>query len=161
MMEIEKAITLIKGIHPGFVLERELKRRKIAKGPFASSINEFPQTLGAITKGKRRMNPNLAYRIEQALGIEEGFFMVLQAYHDMKLEREKHRSSTKPDLTKIRPALFWDTDFDKIDWNRQKRAVVKRIFERGLLGEKKEITRFYGVEMIRNILNDKEPVGTK
>ncbi|WP_298707632.1 hypothetical protein [Chitinophaga sp.] len=151
-----KTIALIKGIHPGFVLERELKRRKIAKGPFALSINEFPQTLGAITKGKRKMNPNLAYRIEEALDIEEGFFMVLQAYHDMKLEKEKHRTPEKPDLSRLRPILFWDTAFDKIDWIRQKRAVIRRVFERGLLREKKEIVRFYGVAAVRSILNEKE-----
>ncbi|SIS77146.1 Plasmid maintenance system antidote protein VapI, contains XRE-type HTH domain [Filimonas lacunae] len=142
----------MKGIHPGLVLERELKKRNIAKGPFALSIKEFPQTLGAITKGRRNMNANLAYRIEEALGMEEGFFMVLQAYYDMKLEKEKHQSKAKPDLSRIRPILFWDTDFDKLDWTRQKRAIIKRIFDRGLLSEKKEMIRFYGTDVVREVL---------
>lgn len=33
--------------------------------------------------------------------------------------------------------LFWDTDFDKLDWNTNKRYIINRIFERG--NEKKEI----------------------
>ena len=60
-------INIIKGIHPGLILERELKKRKLPKGTFALSINEFPQTIATITKGKRRMNPALSLKIEQAL----------------------------------------------------------------------------------------------
>jgi len=70
-------LSIIKGIHPGFILDRELKERHLRKGPFAISLQEFPQTLVSITKGKRRMNTNLALRIENALEIEEGYFMTL------------------------------------------------------------------------------------
>jgi len=56
-------IHIIKGIHPGLILERELKIRKLPKGAFALSINEFPQTIATITKGKRRMNPALSLKI--------------------------------------------------------------------------------------------------
>ena len=71
-------LSIIKGIHPGLILERELKKRHLHKGPFAISLKEYPQTLVSITKGKRRMNINLALKIEEALGIEEGFFMTLK-----------------------------------------------------------------------------------
>lgn len=53
-----------KGIHPGFILERELKVRHLHKGPFAISLQEYPQTISAITKGKRKMNTSLALKIE-------------------------------------------------------------------------------------------------
>jgi plasmid maintenance system antidote protein VapI len=66
---MEKELSILKGIHPGFVLENELQKRNLSKGRFALSIDEFPQTLGAITKGKRNMNTNLAQRIERALGL--------------------------------------------------------------------------------------------
>lgn len=49
-------LEIVKGIHPGFMLERELKKRKLSKGQFALSIREYPQTLSAIMKGKRSMN---------------------------------------------------------------------------------------------------------
>lgn len=133
----------IKGIHPGIFLDRELKKRGLAKGPFALSIGEYPQTLSAITNGKRGMNPSLAIRIEEALGMEEGTLMVLQALHDVKLEKAKMHSKQTPDLSKLRPALFWDTDITKIDWIKNQRFVTERIEERGNEIEKAEIKRFY------------------
>lgn len=144
-------INIIKGIHPGIILERELKQRKIAKGRFAISLQEFPQTLVSITKGKRKMNTGIALKIEHALGIEEGYFMILQVYYD--IEEEKRRLNTRhPDFTKLRAALFWDTQMETIDWEKQKKAVIKRVFERGNEIEKKEIMSFYGLETVNEIL---------
>lgn len=145
-------ISIIKGIHPGLILERELKKRDLRKGRFALSVNEFPQTIGAIIKGKRRMNAALSLKIEEALGFEEGFFMVLQAYYDIKEEKLSHRST--PDLTKLRKVLFWDTDMGKIDWQSYRKSVIKRVFERGNEEEKAEITRFYGENVIHEVLNN-------
>ena len=130
-------LNILKGIHPGLILERELKKRDLAKGAFALSISEYPQTLSAIIKGKRDMNTALALRIEEALGIEEGYFMTLQVYYDIKQEKQKLSQGYHPRLSTFRPALFWDTDIKKIDWKRQKKAVIKRVFERGNLKEKK------------------------
>ena len=141
-----------KGKHPGLILEQELDNRNIRKGPFALEINEYPQTLSAITKGKRGMNTPLAFKIERALGIEEGYFMTLQVYYEIEEEKKK-LFKNHPDLTKLRPILFWDTKIEKLDWNKQKRAIIKRIFERGNHQEKKEISRFYGEEVINDVLN--------
>ena len=82
--------SFIKGIHPGIILERELKKRHIGKGRFAISLNEFPQTLVTITKGKRSMNTSLALKIERSLGLEEGYFMILQVYYDIEKEKNKY-----------------------------------------------------------------------
>ena len=67
----------------------------------------------------------------------------------MKQEKHKQHSNAYPDLTRLRPGLFWDTDINKIDWPRQREAVIKRIFERGNEEEKTEIARFYGDSMIQ------------
>ena len=91
-MKSQIDINKIKGIHPGFILERELKQRKIKKSRFAISLQEFPQTLGSITKGKRKMNTPLALKIENALGIDEGYFMTLQAYYEIQEEKKKSTS---------------------------------------------------------------------
>lgn len=146
-----KKIDAIKGIHPGLVLERELKLRKLPKGKFAASIGEYPQTLVAIMKGRRKMNTALALKLEQALGFDEGYFMVLQVFYDITAEKAKQKINI-PNLKKIRPVLFWDTRIDKIDWEKQKAAVIKRVFERGNPIEKKEITRFYGKAKIDSVL---------
>jgi antitoxin HigA-1 len=149
------SINILNGVHPGVVLERELKKRGLGKGPFALSIQEFPQTISAITKCKRGMNTPLALRVENALGMEEGYFMTLQVFYEIKEEKRKQAQSFKPDLTLLRPALFWDTDLQKIDWKRQKRAVIERVWERGNEQEKAEMTRLYGEKEIDNIQNKK------
>ncbi|MBX2898759.1 MAG: plasmid maintenance system antidote protein [Cyclobacteriaceae bacterium] len=149
---MNSTLSIIKGIHPGLYLERELKKRQMAKGRFALGLGEYPQTLGAITKGKRSMNTALAMKIEIALNLEEGFLMMLQVFHDIEREKKSHHTA-KPDLRKFRRALFWDTDPEKIDWHKQKRAVIKRIFQRGNEREKKEITQFYGRDIIDSALN--------
>lgn len=149
---MKPTINIIKGIHPGVILERELKQRKIAKGRFAISLQEFPQTLVSITKGKRKMNTGIALKIEHALGLEEGYFMILQVYYDIE-EEKRRQNKGHPDFTKLRSALFWDTKMEKIGWEKQKKSVIKRVFERGNEIEKKEIIRFYGKESVNEILN--------
>src|ERR1700729_4396054 len=152
---MNRSIDILKGIHPGLALERELKKRGLAKGPFALSINEFPQNISAIAKGKRGMNTPLAMRIEKALSLEEGFFMTLQVFYEIKEEKRRQEEPIKPNLKLLRPALFWDTQLDKIDWKRQKRAVVERVWERGNEREKAEKSRFYGTQEVEQILIQK------
>jgi len=147
MKEFEK----YKGIHPGAVLDRELKKRNLAQRPFALSLPEHPQTLNAITKGKRDFNISLALKIEQSFGWEEGTLMTLQLFYDIKKEKQKNDTAPRPDLTKIRKALFWDTDMLKIDWLKQYKYTITRVFERGSDAEKEELLRFYGQEKIKEI----------
>ncbi|MFM9838361.1 MAG: transcriptional regulator [Cyclobacteriaceae bacterium] len=146
---MNQELEVLKGIHPGIILDRKLKERKLSKGLFALLINEYPQTLGAITKGKRNMNTPLALKIEQELNLAEGFFMTLQIYYEIKQEKNKQLKKSHPDLSKLRKGLFWDTDLEKIDWHRQRRAVIQRVFERGQNDEKAELTRFYGDSVIK------------
>lgn len=145
-------INIIKGIHPGLILERELKKRNLPKGSFALSINEFPQTITAITKGKRRMNPALSLKIEQALGLEDGFFMVLQAYNDIAQEKRKLSENNRPNLSVFRSVVFWDTDLNRIDWEKNRTSVIRRVFERGNEQEIKEIIHFFGKEVVLKCL---------
>ena len=98
------------------------------------------------------MNLKLALKLEEALGLEQGYFMLLQLYYDINQEKLK-KNSSKPDLSKFRSVLFWDTDMTKIDWERQSKAIIRRVFERGNEEEKKEISSFYDIEKINQALN--------
>jgi addiction module HigA family antidote len=140
-----------RGIHPGIVLERELEKRAIKQRPFALSICEHPQTFNAIIKGKRGISTALALKIEQALSMEEGTLLILQAFYDIRMEKERHEGN-KPNLSLLRRSLFWDTDIDKIDWNKQYKAIFRRVFERGNEREKEELVRFYGKAKMRAAL---------
>ncbi len=101
------------------------------------------------------MNTALALKIEHALGLEEGYFMILQVYYEIKEEKRKQLASEHPDLSKLRPVLFWETNIATIDWQQQKRAVIQRVFERGNEVEKNEIIRFYGKEVVDQFLKNK------
>ena len=149
---MNQEIDIVRGIHPGLYLEHKIKEKNLKKGQLALSVNEYPQTLTTITKGKRAMNTALALKLEKALGLEEGTLMILQVYYDIKQEKKKLETE-KPDLSKIRPVIFWDTNLHAIEWNRQYKAVIRRVFERGNEQEKKEITRFYGKQKIDEVLN--------
>ena len=144
---MNKFIEKYKGIHPGFILEREFRKRMIRQRPFALSINEHPQTLNAITKGKRNLNTSIALKIEHELDMEEGTLALLQTYYDIDKEK-KARNLRIPNLSILRKSLFWDTDISKIDWDKQYKAVIQRTFERGNEEEKNEIRRFYGSKKI-------------
>jgi addiction module HigA family antidote len=146
---MKTTIDIIKGIHPGKIIERELKKRNINKRQFALSVGEHPQTLGSIIKGNRKMNVDLSLKIEEKLELEEGFLMTLQVFYDIK--EAKKDSNYKPDLSKLRKVTFWDTTFDRIDWKQNKVAVIKRVFSRGTEVEQEEITRFYGKEVVDSV----------
>ena len=148
---MEATLEKYRGIHPGMILERELKKRNLKKGPFALSLHEYPQTLNEVTKGKRGMTPALSLKIDKALGLEEGTMLILQAYYEIKKEKQKEESEQHPDLSIIRKILFWDTDINKIDWEKQYKYVIQRIFERGNDQEKKEILSFYGKDKVKAI----------
>lgn len=145
-------VEIVKGIHPGLIVERALQQRKFSKGKFALSIQEYPQTISAIIHGKRSMNTHVALRIEEALGMEEGFLMTLQVYYDIRKAKEQLSQKKHPALSKFRPALFWDTDIARIDWHKQKRSVIQRVFERGNFTEKKEALNYYGRDTIKKVL---------
>jgi plasmid maintenance system antidote protein VapI len=59
------------------------------------------------------MNTNLALKIEKALGIDEGYFMTLQVFYDIK-ELKRKQYKLHPDFTKLRSILFWDTKMENI-----------------------------------------------
>lgn len=150
-MNLFTAIEPIRGIHPGLFLERELKKRHISKGQFSLAIREYPQTFVAVTKGKRRMNPSLALRVERELNLEEGFLMTLQGLFDMEEEKRKLPSSIKPNLMRFRPGLFWETDISKLNWDLQRTFIIRRVMERGTKQEQAEIVQLYGEAEVKRI----------
>ena len=77
--------------------------------------------------------------------------MLLQASYDVK-KAEQLETKNIPDLDKFRKVLFWDTSFDKIDWDKNKRPIIIRVLERGNSDEINEIISFYGKETISEII---------
>ena len=148
---MKTTLDIVKGVHPGKMIERELQKKNISKRQFALSIGEHPQTLGAIIKGNRKMNTALSLKIEEKLGFEEGFLMTLQVFYDIK--QAKKDPNYKPDLSKFRKGIFWDTTYEKIDWRLMKKSIIQRVFSYGNEIEQEEIRRFYGTNEVDKILS--------
>lgn len=150
-MESQEFSTL-KGIHPGLYLSYKLKERNLTNDQLAASIGECPQTINAITCGKQFFNTVLALKIEHLLNISEGFFMALQNQYEIKQLHQQRNKHLQPDLKKFRKILFWDTSFENLDWITQKKAIIRRVFERGNEQEKSELIKFYGLDTVNQIL---------
>jgi addiction module HigA family antidote len=146
-------ITKIKGIHPGAILKREIKSRGLKNNELANSLVEHAQTISSILNEKRGINPSLSIKLGHKLGVDEDYFMLLQASYDVEKTIKINKSKT-PNLNKIRKILFWDTDFNKIDWIKNQKPIIKRIFERGNDIEINEIISFYGKITIRRALEN-------
>jgi addiction module HigA family antidote len=146
-------IEQIRGVHPGYILERELRELRMTKKAFAASIGEYEQVIGEVTKRRRRINPILSLKIDKALNTpQQGYFMLLQTHYDLTQAEKELNKDIHPELFKFRKILFWDTDFDQIDWIKNKRFIIKRIYNRGNKLEIEELTRFYGKEEVERII---------
>ena len=151
-------IELLKGIHPGVYLARELQRRELRGGTLASRIGAYRQNLNAILQGRRNMNLPLSLKIEQELDLPEGFLMTLQLHYDIARTKREQYAGQHPDRPNFRPVLFWDVDPQKIDWHKNRSFVIQRVFERGEEQEIEEAIRFYGrEEILRNLRFDENP----
>jgi addiction module HigA family antidote len=151
---MDSIITKLNGVHPGAVLKRELKKRGIKPIDLASEIGEHKQTISAILNERRGINANLSVKLAQFFSIDPSFYMHLQAAYEVNCILEKQRSNNNtPNLLVIRKVLFWDTNFDNMNWVSKKSAVIKRIFERGNEAEIQEIIGFYGKETVEKTIS--------
>ncbi|WP_134091898.1 plasmid maintenance system antidote protein [Olivibacter sp. XZL3] len=150
---MKSAIEKYKGIHPGLILEHELKKRKIAKNQFAAAVDQQRQTLNAITKGRRKLPVELSFKIDKQLGYAEGTMLMMQTYYEIEDYRKRQRRANRTfELNKLRKGLFWDTDINKLDSEKHATAIIRRIFERGNGDEKKYITEYYGAERVAEVV---------
>jgi addiction module HigA family antidote len=136
----------IKGIHPGTLLRWELDNRNLKASELACYIGEHKQTISAILNKRRAINPSLSIKLSKVFKTEKDYFMLLQASYDVKIAESEIKET--PNINNIRRALFWDTDFNKIDWTKNRKAIIKRILERGNKTEINEIISFYGKKTI-------------
>jgi hypothetical protein len=48
--------------------------------------------------------------------------------------------------------IFWDVDFNQIDYEKHFRFVIERVFERGDVPDIRNCRRYYGDEKVREVL---------
>lgn len=142
---MDSHIEIIKGIHPGKLIERELKKKDLTQRNLAEETGVPYQTINAIIAGRRNLTTEQALKIDHSLNYEEGFLAILQTYYDIKQYKEKELTNLYPEAPSIRKSVFWDSDFGKINWGKYKKAVIQRVLERGNADEISEIKEFYNL----------------
>ncbi|MEL6253212.1 MAG: hypothetical protein AAFR87_14470 [Bacteroidota bacterium] len=45
--------------------------------------------------------------------------------------------------------LFWDSEYEKIDWDKKARYVIEKVVSLGTIDDWKQIREFYGLEKIK------------
>lgn len=140
-------IDIIQGIHPGKFIGRELRKKNITQRKLAEQTGISYQTINAIIAGKRNLTIEQSLKIADVMGYEEPFLALLQTYYDIEKIREKELDTLYQGIPRIRKSLFWDVDFDTINWGKYKKAVVNRVLQRGSKDEIEEIIRFYNLSM--------------
>ena len=48
--------------------------------------------------------------------------------------------------------IFWDVDFDKLDYDAKASFVIERVFERGDVDDIRQCRRYYGDEKVTTVL---------
>lgn len=86
MTRKSKKQVLSLAIHPGDALREELKERGISQKDLAKQMDYSPTQLNEVIKGKRSMNSDLAFKLEQALGIPHSVWMNLQSHYERQTQ---------------------------------------------------------------------------
>ena len=55
----------------------------------------------------------------------------------------------KPQISK---KAFWDTDFEKLDYEKNAKAIIKSVFDYGTLDDVMEVLVCYGDNTVKNVL---------
>lgn len=59
-------------------------------------------------------------------------------------------------MLKVKPifnkTLFWDVDFTSLNYEKHASWVIERVFNRGDVDDIRQCRRYYGDEMVKNVL---------
>jgi len=78
-------------LHPGEVLLDELEAREIKKTAFAALLGIKPGHLSELLHGRRHVSAAMALKLEKLLNIPAEYWMRVQIYYDLFIERNKPR----------------------------------------------------------------------
>ena len=57
-------------------------------------------------------------------------------------------------LPQLSRRIFWDVNFDTLDYNKSAAFIIERVFERGDVPDIRNCRRYYGDELIRKVLTN-------
>ena len=142
---VNDRIQILRGIHPGKLIENDLKKNHISQETIARQVGVSKQMINAIIAGRRDISIELSLKLDHALNYEEGSLAQLQTWYKIEEIKTKQSLSLFSSPPNVRQVLFWDYDYDKLDWGRYRNAIIHRVLERGSREEKAEIARYYDI----------------
>lgn len=80
-------------LHPGEVLADELEARSITKTEFAGRLGMKLSHFSELLHGKRHVSAATAIKLEKLLDIPAEYWMRVQVYHDLFVERNKEKEA--------------------------------------------------------------------
>lgn len=88
-----KEIVTDVAVHPGEILQIELEARGIKKMDFAASLGMKPGHFSELLHGKRHVSAHIALKLEKMLGISAEYWMRVQVYYDLFMEKLKQHEA--------------------------------------------------------------------
>lgn len=76
-------------LHPGEILQDELEMRGLKKAEFADKLGMKPSHFSELLHGKRHVSAATALKLEKLLGVSAEYWMRIQVYYDLFVERHK------------------------------------------------------------------------
>lgn len=80
-------------LHPGEILSDELEARSIKKMLFARQLGMKPSHFSELLHGKRHISASTALKLEKLLDIPAEYWMRIQVYYDLFIERNKENKA--------------------------------------------------------------------
>ena len=84
---ILNGMPLAQAVHPGGILQEELKERNISQKDFAANIGMQASHLSALIHGVRNITADIAQRLENGLGIPAYIWLNLQSRYNLEKKR--------------------------------------------------------------------------
>ncbi|MEQ8808808.1 MAG: HigA family addiction module antitoxin [Imperialibacter sp.] len=82
-------------MHPGELLKDELETREMKQVELAKALGIAKNVMSELLGGKRNITPELAVRLEDALGIKAEFWMKYQVAYEIDKIRIKNKKAVE------------------------------------------------------------------
>ena len=109
-------------VHPGVFLREEMESMKISQKMLSEKIGVSKTIINEVLKGKRKINGELAVKLEGALYSPAHYWLNLQALYDettarIKLKQEANKTSLQSELGKL--AIIFVNDYITVGSDRK------------------------------------------
>ena len=131
-----------------------MTKEGISQSQLAERSGIVRQRICDYLANRRRITVEASLNLEKALCIGiKGFFYRIQANHDIYTCLKEQTMNNRPNIGYYRKAVFWDTEIEKLDWDKNRQWINRRVFEYGGEDEILETIRFYGKDVVKEVLS--------